>query len=225
MKHLVRCILFAVAITLPVSSYANWIDTLKDISRAIIKLYGVNVEMKDIDRNQLDQLKGINNSLLGKHNYGSRDYDDDAYSWGMSANSWQQILALSRNGGGNGQLGDTILSLAKEYPIQDDFNSPNTTESDYYRLQAQTSLASRSAAELSYKQAVEQEKRMRTLHDLIDQVEDEKSASDLNNRLSSEQAMTSLQQTKLLSILVQQQAVAAQEKANRAKEDMEFYKK
>jgi len=225
MKRLLSCLLLSCTLILPISSYANWIDTLKDISRAIMKMYNVNVDMKNLDQNQLDQLKDINSGLTGKHNYGSRDYDENAYSWGNSTNSWREIMALSRDGGGNGQLGETIIALAKDYPIQSDFESPNKTETDYYRMQAQSSLASRSAAELSYKQAVEQEKRMRTLHDLIDQVEDEKSASDLNNRLSSETAMTSLQQTKLLSILVQQQAVAAQEKSNRAKEDMEFFKK
>lgn len=222
MKRYASVILIGLMLVFPVSSYAIGWKALLD---AVLKMYGVNLETRDINADQLSRLNELQGTLTGNHSYGQASYDSDAYSWGNSTSSWQQVLALSRNGGGNGQLGETILSLSKDYPIQNNFNSPNKTESDYYRLQAQTSLASRSAAEVSYQQAVDQEKRMRALHDMIDQVEDEKSASDLNNRLSSEQTMTSLQQTKLLSILVQQQAVSAQEKANRAKEDMEFFEK
>lgn len=220
MKSKVKVITLIIILSIPMSSFAFDLD---DLFNAVLKMYDIDLETKDLNEKQLDKLKDLSSSLAGKHGYGNHNYDNGAYAWGNGSNSWQDILALSRKGGGDGRLGETILSLAKQYPIKNSFESPNQTEKDYYRLQAQTSLASRSAAEVSYQQAVQQEKSMRALHDLIDKTEDEKSASDLNNRLSSEQAMTSLQQTKLLSILVQQQAVNAQERANRAKEDMEFF--
>jgi hypothetical protein len=220
MKKLIKTVSLILVLILPTTSFAlDW----NDLFNAVLKMYDLDLETNDLSKKQLDQLENLNGALTGKHGYGNKNYDDSAYAWGSGSNSWQDILALSKRGGGNGQLGEVMLSLAKEYPIKNSFESPNQTEKDYYRLQAQTSLASRSAAEVSYQQAVKQEKTMRSLHDLIDKTEDEKSASDLNNRLSSEQAMTSLQQTKLLSILVQQQAVAAQERTNRAKEDMEFF--
>lgn len=220
MKTLIKVIFLIIALSLSTTSVALELD---DLFYAVLKMYDIDLETNDLSKKQLHQLENLNDSLSGKHGYGNKNYNDNAYAWGGGTNSWQEILALSKRGGGNGQLGETMLSLAKEYPIKNSFESPNQTEKDYYRLQAQTSLASRSAAEVSYQQAVKQEKTMRSLHDLIDKTENEKSASDLNNRLASEQAMTSLQQTKLLSILVQQQAVAAQERTNRAKEDMEFF--
>lgn len=220
MKNVIKILSLMIILCVPTASFAfDWNDLLN----AILKMYDIDLETKEINEKQLDSLKDLNKALAGRHGYGNQSYDSNAYAWGNGSDSWQEVLALSKKGGGNGQLGESILSLAKQYPIKDSFNSPNQTEKDYYRLQAQTSLASRSAAEVSYQQAVKQEKTMRALHDLIDKTEDEKSASDLNNRLSSEQAMTSLQQTKLLSILVQQQAVNSQERANRAKEDMEFF--
>lgn len=220
MKKILPSILITILYLSPTLAVA---DGWTIISDAISKLYGVNLNIKDLNASQLETLVNIQKSFTGRHEYGNNYYDRDLYAWGGSSNTWQDVLSLAQHGSGDGQLGETISSLAREYPIQSNFNSPNQDEKHYYRLQAQTALASRSAAEVSYQQAVREEKIMRSLHDLIDKVEDEKSASDLHNRLASEQGMTSVQQLKLLSILVQQNAVSAQEKANRAKEDMEFF--
>lgn len=218
MNKIASIILVFASISLTTPTYAiGWVE----LANALLKIANVNTDILNANKQEIIQFKEMNEHLYGTHTYGRRYYDSDGYSWGGS--SWQDVLALSKNGGAVGQLEKTVQTLAKEYPIQGSFNSPNEIERAYYRLQAQTALAARSAAEVSYQQAVKQEKNMHKLHDLIDQVEDEKSASDLNNRFASEQAMTSLQQTKLLSILVQQQAVAAQARANRAKEDMEFF--
>lgn len=220
MKRLTAYISIILITILPVTSHASiW----KSLLKAAWDTYGVNLDIKNFSIDQLDQLKSLNGSLTGTHSYGSRYYDDKIYDWGSHTDSWQHVLSLARNGGGSGELGETIISLAKEFPMTGSLNSKNQVENDYYKLQAQTALSSRSASEVAYQQAIREEKNMKKLHHMIDYAADEKSAADLNNRFSSEQAFTSVQQMKLLAILVQQQAVNSQERANRAREDMEFF--
>jgi hypothetical protein len=220
MKKIMAGFVIASTLFFPLSANAiGW----KQLVDAIAQMYGLDLKTNQLNADQLDTLKDIQGSLTGTHNYGKSNYDKNANSWGENSSDWQQILSLSKNGGGSGELGNTIADLSKEFPISGSLNSPNKVENDYYNLQARTALSSRSASEVAYKQAVREEKTLKSLHGMIDKTEDEKSASDLNNRMASEAAMTSVQQTKLLSVLVQQAAVNAQEKANRAKEDMEFF--
>lgn len=202
----------------PISAHAVGWRMLFD---ALMNMYGVNLDMKNQNAESLDAINALNDSLKGTHQYGSRYLDNDSYNWG--ANSWQEILSMSRSGIGRGQLADATARLAREFPIDGSLNSPNQIENDYYDLQARTALASRSTSEVAYKQAVREEKTMHDLNGLIDKTPDAKSAADLNNRLVAENAMTNVQQTKLLAVLVQQAALSEQEKANRAREDKEFF--
>ncbi len=188
---------------------------------AVMKTYGVNLEMRDQNAESLDAIRDLNNNLSGTHSYGGRNYDADSYNWG--ANNWQEILSMSRMGSGHGELAETTMRLAKDFPIDGSLHSPNKIENDYYDLQARTALASRSTSEVAYQQAVREEKTMHNLHRMIDTTPDSKSAADLNNRLTTEDAMNSIQQTKLLAVLVQQAALTEQEKVNRAREDKEFF--
>lgn len=175
-----------------------------------------------IDQSSLSEVSSldkITNGLSGVHNYGRIGYNDSRYSWG--ANNWQEILAMA-NGGGSGDLADAIGRLRGEFPSNEPLNSNNDSENKYYDLVYKTALASRAASEVAYKQANDEEKTVSNLNKQIDMAQDEKSASDLNNRLAAEQASSSLQQTKLLSVIVQQQAIEQQEKTNIAKENMKF---
>lgn len=203
---------------LPYNVYAFDITAILNI---IGKVYGVNLEMKDLNADSLDQLKNLHDSLTGTHHYGSQDYDSHAYVW--DADKWQDVMALAHEQGGSGELGDVISRLADDFPMDDSLNSSNDLENDYYRLEAQTALASRAAAELSYQQAVREEKTIERLHADIDKTEDAKSSADLANRLLAENTLTAVQQTKLLSVIAQQSALEAQEKANRAKETKAFF--
>lgn len=197
--------------------------SLRDILQAIVKLYGVNLEMKDLNQDQLKSLNNLTKTQSGTHSYGLDQYDANRYAWGKGTDDWQQMLSLSRGGGGQGEVGHTVNRLGNEFPIVKNLESPNPIANDYYVLQAQTALAARASSEVAYKQAVRQETTMKQLHQKIDQTPDSKSAQDLSNRLSAENAMNSVQQTKLLAVLVQQAAIADQAEANRAKENKAFF--
>lgn len=199
------------------------------IIHILSKMYGLNVDIKNLDQNlfdvnkdQLTQLNAINQDLTGTHRYGSMNYNSHQYSWGDGSDNWQSLLSLYKTGGG-GELATMAGKLSKDFPIADNLDTTNPTENEYYRLQAQTTLASRASSQLAFNQVSQESKVVETLHDEIDQTKDNKSSVDLNNRMLSEQNRMSIQQTKLLATLVQQAAIDSQEKANHAKENATFF--
>ena len=201
---------------------------LWDIFNVMTKIQGIDLDMKNIsqdtfniNKDQLSQLNLITNGLTGTHSYGSMNYDKNQFDWGKGSDNWQDMLSLYKTGGGS--LAQVSGNLEKEFPIADNLGSSSQTENEYYRLQAQTTLASRSSSQLAFEQVSKESKVIEDLHNEIDKSKDNKSSVDLNNRLVSEQNNMSIQQTKLLALLVQQEAVNSQEKANHAKENAEFF--
>lgn len=224
MINWLKILMMFIALTLPFSSYAKSDDfDFSDLLDAITKIYGVNLDMKDLNGEQLDKLNELSEALKGTHTYGNNYYNVADHDWGSNATDWQSILSMTRHGHGDGELGDVISTLSRDFPMENSLNSPNDIENKYYELSAQDALASRSSSEVAYKQAVRAEKTMNTLHDLIDKTPDSKSAEDLNNRFAAESTMSSIQQTKLLAILIQQISLQSQAESNRAKEDKEFF--
>ncbi len=191
------------------------------------KILGENVLISEQALKQVKSLssihEGLEKGLLGTHTYGGKFYDSLAYDWGGQADDWQKILSMSKNRNGSGNLSSVIGRVANQFPVQSQLGSTNSLENEYYDLQASTAIATRSGSELAFNQAVKNEKNIRQLHREIDQAPDAKSAADLNNRLASENAMLSVQQTKLLAMIAQQAAVEAQARAIRAQEDKAFF--
>jgi hypothetical protein len=175
----------------PVSSAEGGLFALVD---AIAKIYGINLDLKDLNQLQVDRMTTLNAALSGVHDYGRSSYNANDYTWGDSANTWQSILSLSGNGRGEGELAESIAQIAKEFPIAPDgLHSPNQIENQYYNLEAQEALASRSSADLAYKHAIRAEQTMSHLHTLIDKAVDNKSAVDLNNRLVAENTANNIE--------------------------------
>src|SRR6478672_4298908 len=96
---------------LPLTAQANW---MKDIFSAAMKIYGVNLELKNLDQSQVDALNNIKdlnksqltemqkitNGLTGTHQYGNEAYEANQLGWGKSAKDWQSLLALAEVGKG-----------------------------------------------------------------------------------------------------------------------------
>ncbi len=202
------------------TAFANDITQVLNI---LSKIAGTNLSIEKTNFGELSELQTMSNGLIGTHSYGSLYYDNNAYNWGNEANTWQGLLSLYRSGVHDSKLLNIMQTVANEFPINDRFKSPNDIENTYYRLQAQTTLTSRSSSELAFDQVSRQARTLIELQSEIDRAKDSKSAMDLNNRFASEQAHLTVQQTKLLALLVQQVATDAQEKANRANEDAHFF--
>jgi hypothetical protein len=208
------------------NAYAvNW----KLIVDSLTKIYGVNLDLKQLDQNILDmnkdQLSDINavmEGLTGTHSYGEMEYDPNQFNWGSRSGKWQDVLSLYQSES-HDPLAQVSDHLEKQFPISNNLNQGNPTENAYYLLQAQTTLASRSSSQLAFDQVSKETEIIEHLHHQIDKAKDTKSSTDLNNRLVSEQNAMSIQQTKLLATLVQQWAVAAQEKANHSQENSTFF--
>lgn len=200
-----------------------------DLFNVMTKVQGIDLDIKNINKDtfnlnkdQLSQLTLITNGLIGTHSYGKMNYDNNLFDWGKGSNNLQDMLSLYKSGNG-GRLAQVSNDLEKQFPISNSLGSPSQTENEYYLLQAQTTLASRSSSQVAFEQVSKESKVIEDLHNEIDKAKDNKSAVDLNNRLVSEENNMSIQQTKLLALLVQQEAINSQEQANHTKESVEFF--
>jgi hypothetical protein len=229
-----RILILLILVFIPLPANASW---LQDIFNAAMKIYGINVDIRGLNQSQLKEMQGlsgisqsqlnemnkISGGLMGTHQYGQKNYDANQFSWGEGSSDWQSILALAQTGGGEGALGSAMRQLANQFPMNKTLGSSNEVENEYYRMQAQTTLASRASAQTAFAQLNHEEAAMQQLHTMIDTTPDNKSAVDLNNRLLAENTLVNIQQAKLLAVLVQQTAMDSQEKANRAKENAAFF--
>ncbi|MCD6040277.1 MAG: Legionella vir ue protein [Gammaproteobacteria bacterium] len=199
---------------------------LFEIITILSKIAGSTMSIQNTNLNELVALQALNKGLMGMHSYGSLYGSNAAFGWGESADTWQGLLSLYRQGGGgvgNSSLFSIMRTVANQFPMNDHLNSPNEIENTYYRLQAQTTAVSRSSSELVFDQVTREANTLAALQSEIDRTSDAKSAMDLHTRFSAEQANLTVQQTKLLALLVQQVATDAQEKSNRANEDAHFF--
>lgn len=212
--------IFCIALFIPTYSLA--LD-LSSIIQIIANLYGVNLDIKNLDDLSLEKLDELKDGLTGTHNYGNNNYDPNIFVWGDNTDNWQSIINLTSTQRAEGDLGRMINDLVKQFPIAKSEVSTNDLENQYYLIQAQTTLAARASSQVAFKQINNEARTMHKLHQLIDQTKDNKSAVDLSNRLASEQANINIQQAKLLAVLVEQAAISNQEKSNHAKENAEFF--
>jgi len=235
MRKLIQFVTLMLIITAQ-PAYAGWKTITSLLSNVVQQQAGINTNtaqmnnkmdamtrsmdrVRDMTSEGNNKLGSILGGLTGQHHYAS---DFEFSNWGNDATNWESVLALADNHS-NSELGQEISRLSHDFPIEH-LNSNNDIENQYYRLQAQTTLASRAAAELSYRQASQSAAKMQQLKNQIDSTPDAKSAADLNNRLALENANISVQQTKLLAILVEQNALESQQKANAALYNAKFFK-
>jgi hypothetical protein len=202
---------------------AAFATNITQIVTVLSKIAGTNFSIEKANLSELAELQAMSRGLVGTHSYGSLYYDNNAYNWGNGTDTWQELLSLYQNGARDSRLFTIMQLVANQFPINNHFEGPNEIENQYYRLQAQTTLASRSSSQLAFDQVAREARTLVELQAEIDRAKDSKSAMDLNNRLSLEHTHLTMQQTKLLALLVQQVATDAQEKANRANEDAHFF--
>lgn len=206
----------------PVSSFADPFDAAV-IVEVLNEIFSVNKEIS----NYSEQIKNFNadivSGLTGLHNYGANYYDPNLFLWGNKLTNWQDVIDAAKNGHADGEMGNAIRDLAKQFPVAKDNLGDNDLQNNYYLLQAQTNLAARASSQVTFEKLNKEAETLKQLHQLIDQAQDNKSAVDLSNRLATEQSNISIQQAKLLAVLVEQAAIANQEKTNHIKENEDFF--
>src|SRR5579872_4363258 len=161
-------------------------------------------------------MRGVNSGIVGHSGWGTYQ-THDYQSYGDSAIDWNNVMRLAESGGGSGDLGGAISSIANQFPInQSQFNKGinNPTQQQYYALQSQTVLATRAASQLDYDKIQNQITYQQMLQNQIEKANDLKSAVDLNNRIQVEANLINLEMLRQQSLANQQQAISEQANIN-----------
>lgn len=223
MKIIISKLLYFIVCFICITPISSLAFEIADILNIVGKIYGVNLDIKDFN----EKIKNFNNDLVrgltGRHDYGNNYYNPNLLSWGSQINNWRDVINMANNQGGSGELGNVLSELVKQFPISKEKMSDNDLENKYYLLQAETNLAARASSQVAFQQLKREEETIKQLHRLIDQTKDAKSSIDLSNRLASEQNRISIQEAKLLAVLVEQAAMTGQERSNHAVENNAFF--
>ena len=223
--------LFIFTITFSQSSQA---DAIYSILNAIHNLEALE---SSIDKSQIGMLKSqldveglmkqLNEGMTSHGGWGtylSHDYQ----SYGDSARSWTDVMRLAEGGGGSGALGQSMSSLANQFPIDKQaFNKgiSNPTSQKYYVLQSQTVLAARTASQLDYDKIHDQIAYQQMLQKQIEKTADLKGAVDLNNRIQVEANLINLEILRQAALSNQQHAISDQANINSALLNAKFLTK
>jgi hypothetical protein len=212
----------AFALTWCQASYADAIYTIlydiKDLLR--VQKNMLNFQ-SSILNSQLDidsLMKQVNGSVTGHSGWGTYQ-THDYQSYGNSARSWSSVMQLAQSGGGSGDLGQAMNTVASQFPInQEQFNKgiSDPTSQKYYALQSQTVLATRSASQLDYDKIQDQVIYQQMLQKQIEKANDLKSAVDLNNRIQVESNLINLEILRQSALANQQHAISEQANINGA---------
>jgi hypothetical protein len=213
------------------TSYADAIYTIlydvKDLVRVqkLMLNYQGNLLKSQLDIEDL--MKQVNGSVTGHSGWGTYRLHD-YQSYGDSARNWASVMHLAEGGGGSGALGQTMNSLANQFPInQEQFNKgvtdPNSQK--YYVLQSQTVLATRAASQLDYDKIQDQIAYQQMLQQQIEKPNDLKGAVDLNNRIQIESNLINLEVLRQAALANQQHAVSEQANLNSSLANAKFLTK
>lgn len=172
-------------------------------------------------------IQQMNGNIIGNYGWGTFN-SHDYQSYGDSAIDWVKVLQLAENGGGSGDLGQKMNTIAGQFPIDEKgFNQgitdPNSQK--FYSLQSQTVLATRAASQLDYDKIQNQITYQQMLQQQIEKASDLKSAVDLNNRIQVEANLINLEILRQSSLANQQNAISEQANVNSALMNAKFLTK
>lgn len=126
MKKIILMISLVLCSFLSSATYANW---FLDIINAINNqggiesgwLSSINSQQSALLSSQQNVEKAIqqmNGSLIGNFGWGTYN-SHDYQSYGSSATDWNKVLQLAESGGGSGDLGQKMNTVAGQFPIDE----------------------------------------------------------------------------------------------------------
>jgi hypothetical protein len=223
--------LILVLITMNQTVYADAIfSILSTLKEMALTQAGIAHSNESLLRSSVDiesLMKDVNRNLTGSSGWGtfqSHDYQ----SYGNSARSWSDVMRLADGGGGSGSLGQTVNSIATQFPIdKTSFNSgiSDPSSQTYYAVQSKTVLATRAASQLDYDKVQDQIGYQQMLQQQIEKTKDLKSAVDLNNRIQVEANLINLEMLRQSALSNQQHAISEQANINSALSNAKFLTK
>ncbi len=217
----IKAAMLSLLILLPLPSAA---DPISDLLMIAEQIQGYQQQIAGIQNTIEGLTDQIQAAVSGQSGWGRWQFKD-YQSWGENTDRWESILHMAGNGGNLSLLGQTLHSLAKEFPVNTPLYNrvnPNKTDQAYYALKAKTALAARAASQLSYDKIQEQINYANQLRQQIGTTTTLKQSLDLQNRLTIENNLIQLETLRQLALLNQQQAIDAQEKVNDAIQTAHF---
>lgn len=235
MKNFRLMMISVLAVSLATSAHANWME---DIWRSELRMEGLqgsildkDGQMLNIQRDMLSSQRSIENlmkdvqhGIVGNSGWGTYQFHD-YQSYGDGAGNWESVLHMAENGSGGGYLGQSINSVAREFPIDSNAYNQGIIDSNsrrYYALKSQTILAARAASQLDYNKIQDQIAYQQMLQQQIEKTNDLKAAVDLNNRIQVEGNLINLEILRQVSLSNQQQAINEQANVNTALSNARF---
>lgn len=208
------------------SLQANWfldiINTINAQSGLTNNLLQQDLTIqKDILSSQKDineLIRQMNGSLIGHQGWGQFQFQDYQSYGGQGAN-WYDVMNMSGEGSGKGELGNSINHLSKDFPIDTYGFSRgirDRNQQKYYALKSQTILAIRAASQLDYDKIQKQIVYQQMLKDQIEKTDNLKAATDLANRIQVEGNLINLEILRQIALSNQQMAVDEQASVNTA---------
>jgi hypothetical protein len=238
MKLCLALLCFIFTITFQSVSYANWLADIVNrieigniINTNILdsQTASLNVQ-RDILTSQRDVQKlmeQVNSNMTGHSGWGTY-HTHDYQSYGDNARNWSDVIQLASSGNRSGALGQTMNSLANQFPTSKDVYNKGVsdpTSQTYYRVRSETVLATRAASQLDYDKIQDQISYQQMLQQEIEHTKDLKGAVDLNNRIQVEANLINLEVLRQSALANQQHAIGDQANVNSALQNAKFLSK
>lgn len=220
----IKMTILSLLIFLPLPSAA---DPISDLLMFAEQIQGYQQQIASIQNTIEGLTDQIQSAVSGQSEWGRWQFTD-YQSWGKNTDRWESILQMAGKGGNVSLLGQTLRSLAKEFPVDTPlYNQVNPNKSDqaYYALKAKTALAARAASQLGYDKIQDQINYANQLRQQIGTTTTLKQSLDLQNRLTIENNLIQLETLRQLTLLNQQQAIDAQAQVNDAIQTARFLSK
>lgn len=224
MLRKIKAFVLSLLIILPLPSHADFFTDLINIAAQI---QGYQLEMTGIQDTIQRLNRQIQEAVSGQSEWGHWQYTDYS-SWGENTDHWNDVLNMAANGGNNSQLGRTLRSLAREFPVDTALYNrvnPNNTDQKFYALKSKTALAARAASQLSYDKIQEQINYTSQLRQQIGTTTTLKQSLDLQNRLTIENNLIQLETLRQLALINQQHAIDSQAEVNNSIQNSRFLNK
>jgi hypothetical protein len=220
-SNMIKAVTFSLLIILSFSSHA---DPISDLVNIAAQIQGYQLQISSIQNTIQGLTHQIQDAVSGQSAWAHWQFTD-YQSWGENTDHWGSVLSMAGNGANNSQLGQTLRSLAEEFPVATElYNSvnPNKLDQKYYALKAKTALAARAASQLSYDKIQEQINYANQLRQQIGTTASLKQSVDLESRLTLENNLIQLEMLRQLALINQQHAIDAQEEVNDAVQNAHF---
>jgi len=192
------------------STYAQWAVIDASNLQQNIAQYGQMVEQVAQLKAQLEQLKSQYKAMTGSYGLGGLMQGETLSAANIVPGSWQEVVSLQQAGKFKSKM-DYYESLMKRVdPAL--FTNDSSRSTSAYKLSYDNTRAAFAVTDATYDSVETHRKNIEQLIRRIDSTQNVKEATDLNNRLVSENAMLQISVARLAAVQNNLNASAANDR-------------